>query len=648
MRTAASWRRWLAALLLSGVAGLAAADEACTTRSPLAAAERTVSRAQVPPATTTVALPDDLPPALRVESVRLRYTLDVGRCAGARNAALWLFRVGAPFTVHDDAGRPLTLLSAGGRLPTDQWVARLAASERAVYNGRIPALFALEPGTRSVRVDLLTLPFIPAGIVAAEAGPTNLLLPVQARTLEGVVAFADIASGVVLVLGALALLLWTRRQADRSLLWLAVACGLWGWRGLAYFAPQVPFAPALFEQFNPLNVLLAAAAVSASVLSLLDAWTPRLRRLLWIATAACVAALALSVAFGRGGLPARALSLAAGFVMIAGLLVAVWRRRERLAQWHVGTLFTGLGGLLFCAVHDVLVIAGLLGPTEPSYVFWGFAAMLVGFAAMSGQYVVLTLNRAERSNEELEAHVRRKSTELEQSYARLRATEAEAARTQERERLLRDMHDGLGAQLMTMLRGVERDALAAPQLRQSLQDSIDELRLLMDSTDLGHYLPGALAAWRNRWDHRLQAAGVRLEWHIGDGLDDVHLTGEVALQVMRILQEAAANIVKHAQARRMVLDAQVRHAAAGATLVIAIRDDGRGLQLQGERAGSRGLANMRHRAGQIGADLAVGPCSDGPGTEVVLWLPLAADQATSPRRAASTAASARDEIPSLR
>ncbi|QJW83274.1 hypothetical protein HK414_00485 [Ramlibacter terrae] len=124
----------------------------------------------------------------------------------------------------------------------------------------------------------------------------------------------------------------------------------------------------------------------------------------------------------------------------------------------------------------------------------------------------------------------------------------------------------------------------------------------------------------------------------------MQLTGEVALQVMRILQEAAANIVKHAQARRMVLDAQVREA----TLVIAIRDDGRGLQLQGERAGSRGLANMRYRAAQIGADLAVGPCSDGPGTEVVLWLPLAAGQATSPRRAASIAASARDEIPSLR
>ncbi|HEY8359405.1 MAG TPA: ATP-binding protein [Ramlibacter sp.] len=645
---AAAWTRRLAALLLSAWAGFAAAQGACDARAPIASVERTVSRVEAPPATTTVTLPDELPRPLRLEQVRLRYTLDVSACADVGNAALWLFRVGAPFTIHDDAGRPLTLLSAGGRLPTDQWVAAMSASDRAVYNGRIPALFALEPGTRAVRIDLQTIPFIPSGIVAAEVGPTNLLLPVQARTLEGVVAFADVASGVVLVLGALALLLWTRRQADRSLLWLAVACGLWGWRGLAYYAPLVPLAPALFEQFNPLNVLLAAAAVSASVLSLLDAWTPRMRRLLWIGTAICVAGLVLSVTLQRGALATRGLSLAAGFVMISLLLLAVWRRRARLATWHVATLVIGLGGLLFCAVHDVLVIGGLLGPNEPSYVFWGFAAMLVGFAAMSGQYVVLTLNRAERANEELEAHVRRKSGELEQSYTRLRESEQEAARTQERERLLRDMHDGLGAQLMTMLRGVEREALPPAQLRQSLQDSIDELRLLMDSTDLGQYLPGALAAWRNRWDHRLQAAGVTLEWHIADGVDDVQLTGEAALQVMRILQEAAANIVKHAQARGMVLDARVLEQASGATLCIAIRDDGRGLQLPGERAGGRGLANMRHRAAQIGADLAVGPRSDGAGTEVVLWLPLPGYQATSPRRAASIAASARDEIPSLR
>ncbi|MEO7642744.1 MAG: ATP-binding protein, partial [Ramlibacter sp.] len=241
-----------------------------------------------------------------------------------------------------------------------------------------------------------------------------------------------------------------------------------------------------------------------------------------------------------------------------------------------------------------------------------------------GQYVVLTLNRAERSNEELEQHVARKTTELELSYAQLRANEQESVRVHERERLLRDMHDGLGAQLMTALRGVERGALAPAQIAQSLQDSLDELRLLMDSTDMGHYLPGALAAWRNRWDGRLAAAGVTLDWRIDESLDQVQLSSEKAMQVMRILQEAATNIVKHAQARHMSLAAQVRQQDGRPVLCIEIADDGIGLGPATPRAGARGLKNMQYRAGEIGAVLRVeGLAAPLTGCLVALAVPLA-------------------------
>jgi len=137
---------------------------------------------------------------------------------------------------------------------------------------------------------------------------------------------------------------------------------------------------------------------------------------------------------------------------------------------------------------------------------------------------------------------------------------------------------------------------------QSLQDGIDELRMLMDSTDMGNYLPGALATWRNRWDGRLGAAGVQLEWRIDDTLDGIKLSSDVALQVMRILQEAATNIVKHSQARHMALDATVR----GGILQIEVTDDGVGLPEGATRPGARGLKNMHYRAREIGAQLEIG------------------------------------------
>jgi len=464
-----------------------------------------------------------------------------------------------------------------------------------------------------------------------------------------VVAYADAASGVVLVLGVMALLLWLQRRNDYGLLWLAVACGLWGLRGLAYFSHAVYLRPIAFEQFNPLNVLLASAALAASIAYVLGGLTrPQALRLV---TAVGVNVLALLAAglVGTGAGAARALSLATAFGITVWLILWVWKSRALLPRWHVATLVAVLAGLLGCAVHDLMVVAGALPPSEPSYVFWGFVVLLTGFAAMSGQYVVMTLNRAERSNEELERHVARKTRELEHRYALLRESEQDAARAQERGRLLRDMHDGLGAQLMTALRGVERGALGPADLARSLQDGLDELRLLMDSTDLGHYLPAALAAWRNRWDTRLLAAGVTLEWNVDESLDQVQLSSDAALQVMRILQEAAANIVKHSQARHMRLDARVAPDEAGPRLCIEITDDGVGVPQDATRPGSRGLKNMRYRAGQIGAELAI-LSREAPhqGTRVLLRLPLGPAQTTSPRLTASIAASARDEIPSLR
>lgn len=631
-------RAWTIALLAAVLAPPWAPAEAqdCSDVRDLAAARRWIAGPDGATQERQTPLPDSLSVAERSERHRIRYRLDVSACAATTGAGLWLFRVGAPYSVTDDTGLPLQTIGNGTQ------------SAGQLHNGRIPAAFALRPGTQAVDVELHTLPYIPTGVVRASAGPLAPLLALQARHVRTVVAFADAASGVVLVLGALALMLWWQRRQDRALLWLAVACGLWGLRGLAYFGAQVPVPPLLFEQFNPLNVLLASAAVCASVLSLLGAMRPASRRWLAGATAACVVALLLAALAGRGWALARALCLATGFAMISSLVVAVLRERAQLARWRTVTLLVALLGLLGCAVHDLLVVAGAFGPDEPSYVFWGFVVMLICFAAMSGQYVVATLNRAERSNEELERRVAGKSRELEASYAQLREVERDTARTQERERLLRDMHDGLGAQLMTALRGVERGALGPQQVQQSLQDSLDELRLLMDSTDMGHYLPGALAAWRNRWDHRLAAAGVELAWQIDESLDEVQLSADTALQVMRILQEAATNIVKHAQATRMVLDARAPVVEGGRELRITIRDDGRGLPDGQAHAGARGLKNMQHRAAQIGAALLIEDDAAGTGTCVTLRLALPDAQATSPRRAASIAASARDEIPSLR
>jgi signal transduction histidine kinase len=94
-------------------------------------------------------------------------------------------------------------------------------------------------------------------------------------------------------------------------------------------------------------------------------------------------------------------------------------------------------------------------------------------------------------------------------------------------------------------------------------------------------------------------------------------------QIMRILQEAAANIVKHAQANHLAMRATVETTGTVPCLHIELTDNGRGLGPAPLRTGARGLKNMTYRAQQIGAQLTIESLSaPALGCRVLLRLAL--------------------------
>lgn len=621
--------RWLAvrpfSLLLVFIGGLwgsaALAQQElarCAAPTALTQARRIVTRDDRVLSDAIVALPDRLPLAWRNERVRLRYTVDVSACANLVSASLSLFRVGAPFTATADG---MALPSVLTRRHLEPMAAPRQPNEALpIFNGRIPTLLAIPLGTRTVQIDLLTLPYIPMGLTFVQVGPTNSLMPLAVADVDRVVGYADAAAGVMLVLALMCLVLWLQRRHDLGFLWMTLACASWSIRALAYFDSNVYLPPMWFEQLNPFNVLLTAVCLCAATLSTMTPpqidgavpapdWRRRPRQLLLFAFFSSCAIFLLAQTLGSGALLARVYAQLWALVLSLATIWWLWIGRARLAWGYRAALIAAYIGLIGSAVHDTWLVTGTIPSTGPTYLFWGFTVVLVVYALISGDYIISMLNRAENSRQLLEQRFASKSAELESSYGRLRKTEMTSAltsaRLQERERLLRDMHDGLGAQLMTALRGVERGALSPEQIAQSLQEGMDELRMLMDSADMGLDLTGALAAWRNRWDARLGAAGVQLHWHLDDSLESLNLASDVLMQVMRILQEAATNVVKHAAAHNMFLDARLRGNAALSALVIDLRDDGRGLAAQTPGRAQRGLRNMRHRAMQIGARLSV-------------------------------------------
>ena len=195
------------------------------------------------------------------------------------------------------------------------------------------------------------------------------------------------------------------------------------------------------------------------------------------------------------------------------------------------------------------------------------------------------------------------------------------AREEERRRLRRDLHDGLGpsfAGMSMQLRAAlkllpddGRPAAILDTLAADLKACTAEVRLLVDELrppTLDRGLDAALRAECLRFD----VAGLSVRYEVDGSLGELLAAVEVA--AFRIVAEALTNVAKHSRATSCHVTVH-RNGA----LRVEIVDDGIGIP-SSARAGV-GLHSMRERAAELGGDCAIGPAPGG-GTSVRLELPL--------------------------
>lgn len=182
-----------------------------------------------------------------------------------------------------------------------------------------------------------------------------------------------------------------------------------------------------------------------------------------------------------------------------------------------------------------------------------------------------------------------------------------ARQTMERERILSDMHDGLGSQLLGIMLRVRAKKMPADELMQALESCVDDLRLIVNSVDPTEpSLEVGLAELRSRVGPRCEAAGVALRWNVS--LDGARpLPPAQHLQVLRSVQEMLTNALRHAKAS--TIDVDVRADDDG--LTIAVGDDGCGFSLEQVPREGRGLVSLRTRAQRLGGVLEVEPRAPG-------------------------------------
>ncbi len=563
----------------------------------------------------------------------------------------WDQRLGA---VDGEARFTFDLPVAHTAEPLALFVPRIGNSFRITVNGIEVARFgAMPPGAyqdASLAPQYIVLPAPGSAapqrvevVIAAQAGRQGGLSPVVAGTEAEVLPlyesaefwqvsggrFIAIVSGV---LGALSLLVWVR-QREAIYLYYGVGELCWSLQTARVLFTHAPL-PWPWWGVLPLAAFQAAVPLLCRfALAVVGQGNSRLGRLLGLMAWLAPVAAALGI-----GMPwLWLMPLWQGLSLVAALAMAVVVLR---VAWHSTVLehrLLGMAVLLIvvCAVRDVWVVR--TSPQAYAMVPWIRFAW-VGFA-VSLAWVIAERMRKDgramaRMNASLEAELAERNAALEAVFARERESEKARGALEERQRLTQDLHDGLGGQLVGLLRMTQQPGMALDDVTLHLRDAVDQLKLTVDAM---HGCEGdvasALGSVRYRLGPRLQAAGIELHWDVSALPTMSGWTVRESHQMQMLLFEAFANMMAHSAASQAHLRARLVPAAsvdladsadetdspAVDTIEVALRDNGRGFDTQARFAG-KGVANMHARAAALGGTLSLR--SRPGGTSLCLRLPV--------------------------
>lgn len=427
------------------------------------------------------------------------------------------------------------------------------------------------------------------------------------RLLDVDFRIVSLATQLLLAVGVL--LAWLARPQGVLLSWLA---GLLTVTVVVDIGMFLGFRPALWPVLPYIVAVVPAWGLMAIAVSLrlLDVRPPRALLVgMVVLTGALLVGAAIGTPLARAVVAASAaVGLTAGAVVASCIIAwgAFWRgnadARIMLAPAVLISWFL---------LRDGYVAATL--PDQPFRLYSPYAGLLyvLGLCAVLVRRMADSFDRLDRSNEVLNARLAEREAELAALAKQERIEAANLVREQERSRLTRDLHDGISGHLVSII-ALSEQAETQP-IEQAARDALNDLRLVIYSLDIGeNELPLALANFRERLEPQLHRLGITLDWSMA-GLPDVAgVTPGNALGVLRIVQEAITNALKHGPARRIGVRGST---TADGRALIAIDNDGRPFAADSR---GRGLDNMRRRAERLGAALTFEALDRGSRVVVVL------------------------------
>ena len=298
---------------------------------------------------------------------------------------------------------------------------------------------------------------------------------------------------------------------------------------------------------------------------------------------------------------------------------SVWHLRRR---WHTRSVW------LMAAILGTVALAGLI----EFAVQWAHAPPMAAHLAELVVPVIFVLvglrlvqqhghalHQAEQGKLLLEQRVREATAEIERNFRQMSELRVEQVTERERKRIAADLHDDLGAKLLTIVHTSESERIST-----LAREALEEMRLSVRGlTGRPVRLADALGDWRAEVIARLAQAGIEGGWDAPEDLPQT-LSARAYVQTTRILREATSNVIKHSGASSCSVTAGI----ADGDFQLIVQDNGDGIssEIDGRLDRGHGLASMKNRAKQLQGQCLV---ESGPGYGTVIRLTVPLDRATA-------------------
>ncbi len=440
------------------------------------------------------------------------------------------------------------------------------------------------------------------------------------RTLAQV-QLPQIINWLLVVQESIVFFTWVSRRQEPEILWCAATCALWWFVNLHNYASAPPFDPVLFGELTAyagFALLITLFATAAHYVCL-----PNRRVLIGqfaLAGIGLIFLRAILVSLGMSDMICYGLAIPLAFATLVIVAKSAWQKPHHCTI----SMAIAMSLSIAAALHDFGLTHNIWNGATFSLLPFGSGIIVAIWMHTRWVRMVETMNEADDLNRTLEQRVADASTKLEKSEAARHELQVANAVEKERERLMLEIHDGIGSNLVTALAVAEKQN-HPPSSINTLRRSLTDLRMAVDSLEpVEGEIPLLLASLRYRMEPELSKAGLALDWQVEDCPPMPWLDATGALHILRILQEAVSNIITHAQATLITVNCHAESFKNRGGVAIMIADNGIGLP-QGANMIGKGIGNMASRSKSMQGEFSCRNNEDG-GTVVRLWLPHALER----------------------